>query len=697
MKKILILLLLVMAVIPIGSASAAPTAGILRGLLPDQGAAYAALTDGSESTNYRFTAFGQSVTWTLPNVVRVTGIYLNTGAYVQMRLYDESNNLLFTNGSAGSASAYYTLPTPVQGVKKVFVGHTYSGCGANCGEPVYEFDLQAQDTVPPPVPTGLAASNVTASGLTLTWSAVTAPADFRGYYIYRNGTKQNTTPQTGTTYNATGLNANTTYSWTVRSVDQTGNESAHSTAVTTHYDSLAPPVPGNLHTISVTNGGVQLQWNGVTDAAGGSGLRGYNVYRNGNKITSSPIVGTSYSATGVSNNTAYSWTVTSIDNAGNESAPSVEVVTLYDTIPPAQPMGLAAIVGQDSADLSWYPNNETDLAGYHVYLDNARLTSSLLTVTTYTIADLTPGDIYDIGVTATDTSNNESTPAAMSIAPEIPDTTPPNVPGGLSATPGSREALLTWTANSEPDLAGYNLYRNGVKINSSLLTGTSYTDDNLVNGTAYGYELTAVDQKGNESARSPAVMVTPDSAANPPKQLKAKQVSGGVQLTWEAPQPAPDVYKIYRAGVEIAEIGGSSLTYTDPVTSAGTSYQYHVSAVLEGEESAKAAASVYFSTIVIDYPESGAGFTARDLLDGTMGYISLFAGFILLILSIAFAPRIKDFLFSLFGASGGNQDGTYTVRVKNPAKVRKLLNDNAKFNYAPVLGKGKRRRRGGGI
>lgn len=86
----------------------------------------------------------------------------------------------------------------------------------------------------------------------------------------------------------------------------------------------------------------------------------------------------------------------------------------------------------------------------------------------------------------------------------------PAVPTGLIATPGNQTVQLNWTAVSDADLAGYNIYRNGVKINGALVTGISYTDaTGLTNGTTYGYDTSAVDTFGFESARTAVVNATP--------------------------------------------------------------------------------------------------------------------------------------------------------------------------------------------
>lgn len=100
-----------------------------------------------------------------------------------------------------------------------------------------------------------------------------------------------------------------------------------------------------------------------------------------------------------------------------------------------------------------------------------------------------------------------------------PDTTPPPVPSGLSATSGDSEIELSWSAVSSSDLDGYHLYRATSAINSvegmtpvngsTPITETQFTDGSVDNGTTYHYRLTAIDTNGNESEASSEVEVTP--------------------------------------------------------------------------------------------------------------------------------------------------------------------------------------------
>jgi hypothetical protein len=68
---------------------------------------------------------------------------------------------------------------------------------------------------------------------------------------------------------------------------------------------------------------------------------------------------------------------------------------------------------------------------------------------------------------------------------------------------------LTWTANKEPDLAGYKVYVGTASgtysfPGSAFLTGivTSFTVSNLPKGQTYFFAISAYDSAGNESVLS---------------------------------------------------------------------------------------------------------------------------------------------------------------------------------------------------
>ena len=80
-------------------------------------------------------------------------------------------------------------------------------------------------------------------------------------------------------------------------------------------------------------------------------------------------------------------------------------------------------------------------------------------------------------------------------------------------------AVLTWTANNEADLAGYKIYRGLDGATPTFLAAvgvvTTWTDPNLPSvNSAVAYQLTAFDKAGNESFKSVSVSKVYD--ANPP-------------------------------------------------------------------------------------------------------------------------------------------------------------------------------------
>ncbi|MFO1152046.1 MAG: DUF4082 domain-containing protein [Rhodospirillales bacterium] len=110
------------------------------------------------------------------------------------------------------------------------------------------------DTTAPSVPTGLSASAVSSSQINLSWSASTDNVGVTGYDVYRGGTLL--TSVTGTSYQNTGLTANTTYSYQVRAKDAASNVSVLSAQVsaTTQGTTTPPPATGQTIWGSATPG-----------------------------------------------------------------------------------------------------------------------------------------------------------------------------------------------------------------------------------------------------------------------------------------------------------------------------------------------------------------------------------------------------------------------------------------------------------
>ena len=238
-----------------------------------------------------------------------------------------------------------------------------------------------------------------------------------------------------------------------------------------------------------------------------------------------------------------------------------------DTTPPAVPTGLSAAAGEEMVSMDWNDNNEPDLHGYYVYRSTTsgsgyvKINQNFVSSSDYTDNDIVDGTTYYYVVTAVDGSYNESDDSnEVSATPT--DSTAPAAPTGLLAAAGNVTVSLDWNDSNRPDLEGYNVYRSTTqgsgysKINGSLVTGSNYADNNVVNGTTYYYVVTAFDGSYNESGYSNEVSATPSPTAA------------------HLPYPGPDAHPIPgRIQVENYDSGGEGLAYHD-TTSGNSGNQY---------------------------------------------------------------------------------------------------------------------------
>ncbi len=82
------------------------------------------------------------------------------------------------------------------------------------------------------------------------------------------------------------------------------------------------------------------------------------------------------------------------------------------------------------------------------------------------------------------------------------------------ATSGATNSSMTIAWGAVNGAAGYNVFRGGTKVNSALVTGTSYVDSGLTAATTYSWTVAAVDANGAQGAMSSAATgITTGTAA----------------------------------------------------------------------------------------------------------------------------------------------------------------------------------------
>lgn len=162
---------------------------------------------------------------------------------------------------------------------------------------------------PPAAPTGLAAS-VSQGVVSLSWDST---AKATGYRLYRDGTLL--ADQTGTGY-TDNIGAAGEYAYTLIAYNDDGDSPEATLTVTVV---LPPSVPAELRMTARTRTTISLAWDAV------SGAEGYRLYRGGVQIYSGTV--SSYTDTGLSTETPYTYAVEAYNSAGTSSRITLETAT----------------------------------------------------------------------------------------------------------------------------------------------------------------------------------------------------------------------------------------------------------------------------------------------------------------------------------------------------------------------------------
>ncbi|MHB9144870.1 MAG: alpha-amylase family glycosyl hydrolase [Symbiobacteriia bacterium] len=331
--------------------------------------------------------------------------------------------------------------------------------------------------------------------------------------------------------------------------------------------------------------GVNPSLPGWANGVPGQVITGYNVYRTTvsggdyGRVNTAPVTSPAFTDTTAKNATVYYYAVAALDQLGNESARSAEVravpaapigwagglwpltithtlsavtptPTIYAqvwadglTAAPGQGEGILAQVGYGpagsdphGAGWTWVPMSyDMDMGNNDQY-----------------IVTLLPDKMGDYSFVARFSSNvgdswtyTDGT-GAMTVV-SSGDITAPAAPTGLAAKGSLAQVTLSWSANSEADLYGYEIYRStspfapglpdaALRVARVDANTTSYNDGGLDPELTYYYTLVAVDESFNRSLPADAITA----------RAQPSQVQVTLEVTIPDYTPAGDT--IYVAG-----------------------------------------------------------------------------------------------------------------------------------------------------
>lgn len=284
--------------------------------------------------------------------------------------------------------------------------------------------------------------------------------------------------------------------------------------------------PSNFSVVSVTSGSA---FNTSTPLVETAGSIGFAVTNTSTPVTTAQTVetivlkaigvGTSnVSLAGVCPANSFVSTCSAAYDSVNDNNDLGSVANASYTVTavvPSTPTGLTTTsVTGTSVGLSW--NASTDnggpgVAGYYIYSSGVKIGST--TTNSYPVTGLVAGTAYSFTVAAYDSAttpevSQQST--ALNVTAAVP---PPSTPSNPVVVSNSsvfctfNSIPISWTPSTDnggPGIAGYYIFRDGVKVGSSATNSWTDNTTGLQPGTSYTYTVEAYDKNGTPLVSGPS-------------------------------------------------------------------------------------------------------------------------------------------------------------------------------------------------
>jgi hypothetical protein len=230
--------------------------------------------------------------------------------------------------------------------------------------------------------------------------------------------------------------------------------------------------------------------------------------------------------------------------------------------PPAPAQSLTAQAGNGQVNLSWTVPSGSGIAGVVVVRQTGQAPTSPTdgtqvyqgTQTQFTDTGVTNGQTYYYKVFTYSNASGTTLYSDPTVSPSATATPQaPQLPApvqSLTAQAGNGQVMLSWTAPSDPTVAGVVVVRQTGQAPTSptdgtqvyQVTQTQFTDTGLANGQTYFYKVFTYSTAGgttlySDPTVSPSATATPQAPQLPApvQSLTAQAGNGQVTLSWTVP------------------------------------------------------------------------------------------------------------------------------------------------------------------
>ena len=319
--------------------------------------------------------------------------------------------------------------------------------------------------IPPDPPTSVVATPEDSSA-TVTW---TAPADpgsdpITGYTATANPGGR--TCQTAGTLTCTvaGLTNGTAYTFTVIATNRQGNSdpSAPSAPVTPTADARVPDAPTDVAAVGL-DAGASVSWIAPADS-GSSPITGYTATANPGGRTCQSAGALTCTVDGLTNGTAYTFTVTAVNAAGAsaESVPSNPATPSAQAVPPSPPREVTATAGDAEATVTWTPPADagsSPITGYRVIsIPAGTVCDTDASTLECRLRGLSNSTEYTFAVTALSAVGASTAAMSNPVTPTAAPVVRPTAPESVTVKAKKKgKVVIRWTASPSPNISGYIL------------------------------------------------------------------------------------------------------------------------------------------------------------------------------------------------------------------------------------------------